>query len=231
MKSKKNDTLLNFNKIMSNINQLDTLLRGGFEPGIIHLFGNPNTGKSNFAMQLTISAILKYNAEPIWFDTNGNFDFNRMLMMVYPNQTFFNNFKLFRPKNYNEFKDYIMNLDSIVNFDTKIIVIDPITYYYRLMVNKNNWFMLRHELGEIIIAKLIGLSVFKKLSVVLINQITGKDLNSNEQQAVCNNIIDRHAKYTIYFHENHGLIMTLKKIKNVSINKSIPFKIYNHGLI
>ena len=44
----KNEKLFDFIKLSTGIENLDTLLRGGFEPGLVHIYGPPATGKSNF---------------------------------------------------------------------------------------------------------------------------------------------------------------------------------------
>ncbi|TFF86259.1 MAG: hypothetical protein EU551_02045 [Promethearchaeota archaeon] len=225
-----NEKLLDFIKLRTGIENLDTLLRGGFEPGLVHIYGPPATGKSNFAMQLIINAITKHNAKPVYLDLNGTFSFKRMIQLADYDKNKLNDFRLLQIQGYDDFINIINSIDSSIEKDTVLLVIDPITYFYRLTINKNNWFKKMHELNEIILTKLIGLSLFKQLIIVLINQITG---NKSEPAAVCQKNIDRYSKYSLLFYTKRAgkKYLMLKKSRNIKIKKSIPINIQNNKII
>ncbi len=231
MVSNKEKVLLKFPKIKTGIERLDSLLRGGFEPGLVHVFGPPNSGKSNFAMQLVVN-VLNYfpSSAPLWFDTNGNFDFNRLLELASMNEDLLQNFRLVQPESYDEFLFYIKKLNDYINMNTKIIVIDPITYFYTLMINKHNWFRLRHELSEIILGKLLGLTIFNQIIIILINQIRSKVNSNYKQEAVCYDIIERHSKYSIKFDNENTKTLEICKLRNVKVNIKFNFKIEKNNV-
>jgi len=215
-------------KIRTGISRLDDLLRGGFDPSIIHFFGAAGTGKSNLAMQITINAIKDYDANPIWMDLNANFDFKRLLSLADYDKGIVQKFRLIQPLDYDYFKQTINNMDTIITHATKVIVIDPITYYYRLNVSSKIWFKLQHELSELILARLIGYVMRNKLIVILINQMTNK---GDELIAVCQDIIERHSIYSILFERIDRRKLFLRKLKNVKLNHPIDFQILDKYLM
>ena len=59
---------------------MDFLLGGGLMYKCIsHFYGGPGTGKTNFAKQVSLSAI-KNNNEIVWIDTVGDFSLNRIII-------------------------------------------------------------------------------------------------------------------------------------------------------
>ena len=136
------------------------------------------------------------------------------------------NFKYLNPINYDEFKILIENIPKIIDNKTMVLVIDPITYFYRLNVNLNNWFGLKRDLIKIL-GKFIGISVKNHLIIILVNQIKGHEM---KLEAVCQDILELYSKYSLLFENKNGLTITLRKLRNIKLNKKFKFKISNNGL-
>ncbi|MBD3229716.1 MAG: hypothetical protein GF329_16160 [Candidatus Lokiarchaeota archaeon] len=223
-------------KIPTGIRALDKEINGGLQSGIVHFYGGPNTGKSNLALQIMKNAIEKLHIYPIWIDMNGSFSYQRF-KDISQDDMIIKHIFLITIEGRNDFLNTITGLKDLFKrnkkikntpADLKLLIIDPVIFYYRLNVNLYNSFSLRVELDEKIMGKLYGYTIKENLCIILINQISVKKDKMKYNIGICHNIINRHSRYSILFEKKNGnRNLILKKISNFKTNRKIPFTIYH----
>lgn len=149
----------------------DEILSDGFQYNTIsHFYGSAGAGKTTLAMQLSIQAINK-RYETIWYDLNYSFSIRRLIQMNGGDKDIINFFKLVQPEENENQAEIFKNLEQYIGNSTKLIVIDPFTYIYRLFRGVNSEFKLHRELFHIQLPKLARIVLSNDLHIILINQV------------------------------------------------------------
>lgn len=158
--------------IRTNIKKLDQFLSGSIKNGIIvDIFGSSGTGKTQLAMQISISA-LQNGGQVLFQDTTGGFRPERMMEMMNARNIkldLLDKVSVGRLTNTSEQIQYLKKIKN--NSDFSLIVIDNITdlfsYEYtseKQFLEKNLLFMrYMHELS------LIGIEL--KIPIIITNMI------------------------------------------------------------
>lgn len=153
------------------IPELDRVLLGGFQRGcIIHLYGDPGSGKSNFAMQVAAN-LLKQHWHVIWFDCNSSFSINRLSSMLEGANALLKGFQKASPRSFEHQTDLIKHLKDVIS-RVGLIVVDPITHFYRAERYHEGSQAFFHELITIQLSTLVGLAEFQKIPIIVINYTT-----------------------------------------------------------
>ncbi len=210
---------------------LDGLLDGGFQYNTIsHYYGDSGTGKTIFAMQLSLETI-QNGFEVIWIDTNNSFDFNRLILMNHDDNSIASKIKLFRPQSYKENMELIKNLEKYINYSTKLIVLDPFIHYYRLHSKENLEFRSRRDLFNIQLPIIAGIVLTYDLHIILIGQ-TRACFNPELKVAV-GQLANKFCKYVLEFKkdsiENKRSII-IKKVFHKKDLVDLTFQIGDYGL-
>ncbi|GAA5804242.1 hypothetical protein HPULCUR_009729 [Helicostylum pulchrum] len=170
------------NSISTQSKSIDALFGHGIPPKkITEICGESGTGKTQLCKQLAINSILptKQGGEPgecIYIDTEGSFSSIGTSSRL-SSDSDLNRLHVFRATSYPEFMSLITELPTIVQRypNTKLIVIDSITYHFRVNVStKNDRDNILHY---------IGLSLFRiakenNLAIVASNHVTQEEDNS-----------------------------------------------------
>ncbi|MHA1380233.1 MAG: hypothetical protein ACTSRG_17805 [Candidatus Helarchaeota archaeon] len=206
-------------KIQTHCPGLDELIGGGFQFGTIsHFYGKDGSGKSTFAYQISLIAMYE-GFEVVWVDLNGNFSFKRLFQMNHWNKRLMSNFKMLNIDSYEMLKRFYQNIDFYITKKTKLIIIDPVTYYYRLNSGVNAEFGLRRELYSHQLPILIMVALKNDLHIILVNQVRGDYVN--EFSAVVEQEVNKYSKYVFRF-EKHKVknkrVIIIKKIFNKKPN-------------
>lgn len=123
------------NKLSSGSEFLDRFLEGGYEKGsLTTIYGPAASGKTLLCL---ISAIKTTKTKKvIYIDTTKGFSASRINQLNNPENALDNMF-LLKPKNFYEQKIMIENLKENINKDIGLIIIDTLTYFYRLELAKD----------------------------------------------------------------------------------------------
>ncbi len=149
---------------------LDEVLLGGFrKESIIHFYGDPGSGKTTFAMQI-MANIMKQGWRGLWVDCNGAFSLDRFLQIIGDTESL-NSLIHVRPQSFQHQTQVIQQIKHLLD-RLGVIVVDPITHYYRA-----NWYRegsqgFFQELISSQLASLAGLAQLQKIPVIVINYAT-----------------------------------------------------------
>ncbi|MHB1440208.1 MAG: DNA repair and recombination protein RadB [Cuniculiplasma sp.] len=120
-------------KLSTGIGCIDNFLEGGIDSGVItEIFGEGGSGKTNMALQLTVSTLSR-GEKVIYIDTEG-FSSNRFLQMCGGNRDFSRDLILFRPENLGEQEVCLIKSERLLQSskDIKLLVIDSMTALLRI---------------------------------------------------------------------------------------------------
>ncbi|MFX1451631.1 MAG: hypothetical protein ACFFCM_12350 [Promethearchaeota archaeon] len=192
---------------------LDELLGYGFQYNTMsQYYGGDGTGKSTFAMQLSLITI--HNGyEVIWIDLNNSFDFHRLIQMNHNDTSIASQIKLFKPQSYEKNMELIENLEKYITDTTKLIVLDPFIYFYRLYSQKNLEFRARRDLFNVQLPILARIVLTYDLHIILINQVRASF--SGESGIVGGQRTDKFCKYVLEFKKNVNDNKRIIKIKKL----------------
>ncbi len=147
---------------------LDQRLLGGFQRGsIIHFFGEPGAGKTTFAMQILCN-ILKQGWRAVWVDCNGAFSVNRFKKIIHKRSTLIKSLIYVRPISFRHQTNIIQQLQYHVD-KVGIIVVDPITHFYRAERFKEGTQGYFQELISKQLGTLTGIAHLRKIPIIVIN--------------------------------------------------------------
>ncbi|MDY6776856.1 MAG: DNA repair and recombination protein RadB [Candidatus Nanohaloarchaea archaeon] len=117
---------------------LDRLLGGGVEHGVItNVYGEAGSGKTNFCIQATVSAV-RNGGKAVFIDTEGGFSAERFLQM-HDDEEALEDVILYEPTSFEEQREVFENLpETVENSDVSLIVVDSLVSLYRLQLNGDN---------------------------------------------------------------------------------------------
>lgn len=152
---------------------IDKTLRGGIPAGSISLiYGEPETGKTTFAMQCAVNcARLGYKA--LFMDCDGTFSTKRLSQLSAERlKEVMERIVLVRP---NDFREQTTAVDLLMEYvakDSGLIVIDTITSLYRVRVAESpaKTFELNRELNRQM-ASLAQIAKTKKIAILVTSQV------------------------------------------------------------
>lgn len=117
-------------KLATGVPLLDEILGGGFrKDAFIHCYGKPGSGKSTFALHL-VAKVIKAGDRALWVDCNGAFSILRLQALLGDDTAILKNLVLVRPTSFRHQTQILhqirYHLDRL-----GLIVVDPITHFYR----------------------------------------------------------------------------------------------------
>ncbi|EMD42564.1 DNA repair protein RAD51C, putative [Entamoeba histolytica HM-3:IMSS] len=202
--------------------EIDQFLNGGISLGeITQIVGFPGSGKSQLCMQIACNVQLPeeiggLNSESIYYDSYSQFCISRVQRMAecicasYPEyklnvKEILEKIHVYQPHDIVSLCSSLLSINNKLN-KVKVIIIDSIpTFYKKAMCNDTIRLAALHRIIQI-------LSIYSNkyyLSVVIVNHLTTKKINSNYTS------IDytQSAPFLTYFLRNGGVIFT-SYIKN-----------------
>jgi RecA/RadA recombinase len=159
-----------------------------------HVYGESGVGKSILALQQAVLA-LDQGYEVIWVDMNHTFNLKKMLTLNGGKVDFVKYLKLIKLDDISEFKELLENFDGYISANTKLIIIDPITYFYQLHLKKHTEFTCKRELFSIHLPMLARSVLTHDLHAMLVNHVRGdfekhvRPLGEREINKYCKQVI------------------------------------------
>lgn len=214
-------------RISTGFNEMDTMLEGGYETGIVTtIYGPAASGKTNLCILAAANAAR--TKKVIYIDTENNFSIERLRQVAPDYTTFLDNMLVLKPGSFAEQKNYVRQLSE--NFDERVglIIVDTIVMLYRVERCKANSYDLHTELG-LQVTFLGEIARKKNIAVIITSQVYTS--LENETKMVGATLIGYASKCIIElqnFSNFHRLI--LKKHRSLGMSM-IDYRITSQGLI
>ncbi|MHA2045863.1 MAG: ATPase domain-containing protein [Candidatus Thorarchaeota archaeon] len=182
----------------SGVSLLDRTMNGGLFTGpFTHIYGEAAAGKTTLALQF-VKAAYRLDYGTIYINTKSASPVER-LEQITGHQ--FDNLesmvKILAPRGFSEQGALIDDLDLYIREDTKLVVIDTLTKFYRLELedkatNFSNHRELNRQCGI-----LKGLGRKHDIAVVVLNQVRASMKDTVDFEPVAKNILDYWSDYSI----------------------------------
>ena len=182
----------------SGLSLLDRILNGGLSTGIITpIYGEAAAGKTTLALKF-VGELFKQEYGTIYINSENTSPVERLQQIT--GKTFEELellVKILAPKGFSEQGGLLEDLELYIRDNTKLVVIDTLTKYYRLALedkktNYSNHRELNRQAGL-----LKGLSQNHDVAVVILNQVTTRMHGLNDFEPVAGNIMEYWSDYVI----------------------------------
>ena len=124
---------------------LDKLLAGGIEEdAITNVFGPAGSGKTNITISATLQCLKNKNV--IYIDTEGSFSLDRFYQLGGDDKKA-KKITFIEPHTWEEQHNTVQNLESKINKNIGLIVVDSFVALYRLELDKENFQKINKQLA------------------------------------------------------------------------------------
>lgn len=198
--------------------------------GITHIYGPAGVGKSTLAMQIYLG-IAKRGLGCFVIDCAQSYSPNRLLQLCRGENPLFSQITVFQPKTFQEQSELIGRLHRFIDPNLCVIVVDPITSYYRQKVTPQTGMAMYRQLAENQAPRLLGLALDYDLAVVVVNQISSWD---GENRPVGGDAIHRYTSLEIKMErletsKSENRWITVKRLRGERYNRRILAKLEKGG--
>jgi len=208
---------------------LNKLLGGGIEHCIItNVYGVAGAGKTNFALEAAISAIMS-GKKVIFIDTERNFSPERFVQMYEKDKL--SNVLIKEPSSFQEQHEIILALeDKLQNMNVGLIIVDSIVALYRIELRQDKIYDVNAMLSEQFLT-LARLAKKHDLPVLVTNQVYSP-FDSDEIELVGRDIPKYSSKCLVFLEKlNSGRRRaTLVKHRHMPEGTSVEFEITKEGI-
>lgn len=233
------------NKISSGSLELDEWLNGGYDKDIITVFYGPaGSGKTNLCM-ISAAEQAALGKKVVFIDTEGGFSVERLKQLALGHEKILKNIVMIKATSFYEQKMAFDKLESLINKNVSLIIIDSLVMLYRLErgqascdKNYDRVNMLNNSLAKQL-RILSEISRKKGVAVLCTDQVYGEFLTEEEMRAgkqksfcmVGGDIVKYWAKCIIKLENlQHGRRKaTLVKHRSLP-EKTFEFEIINAGI-
>ncbi|MFW9812285.1 MAG: ATPase domain-containing protein [Candidatus Thorarchaeota archaeon] len=199
----------------SGVSLLDRVMNGGLHTGpFTHVYGEAAAGKTTLALQF-VDAAFRLDYQTIYINSETASPVERLEQIT--SHTFGeleSMVKILAPRGFSEQGALIDDLDLYVREDTKLVIIDTLTKFYRLELedkatNFSNHRELNRQAGI-----LKGLARKHDVAVVVLNQVRARMNKGSDFEPVAKNILDYWSDYSFKMRvgKNHGS-RTIQRIR------------------
>ncbi len=182
----------------SGVSLLDRIMNGGLFTGLFtHVYGEAAAGKTTLALQF-VNTAYRLDYGTIYINSETTSPVERLEQIT--GRTFRDlesMAKILAPRGFNEQGALIDDLDLYIREDTKLVIIDTLTKFYRLELedkatNFSNHRELNRQAGI-----LKGLARKHDVAVVVLNQVRAQMKKAGDFEPVAKNILDYWSDYSI----------------------------------
>ena len=182
----------------SGVSLLDRILNGGLNTGLFtHVYGDAASGKTTLALQFVVNAH-RLDLRTIYVSSESTSPVRRLEQMI--GQSFGdieNMVKILAPRGFNEQGVLIDDLELYLREDTKLVIIDTLTRYYRLELEDKKTNYANHRELNRQAGVLKGLARNHEIAVLVLNQVRSRLKGIDDFEPVAKNILDYWSDYTI----------------------------------
>jgi RecA/RadA recombinase len=182
----------------SGVSLLDRILNGGLNTGLFtHVYGDAASGKTTLALQFVKNAH-RLNMGTIYVNSESTSPVRRLEQMT--SQSFRdieNLVKILAPKGFNEQGALIDDLELYLRENTKLVIIDTLTRYYRVELEDKKTNYVKHRELNRQAGVLKGLARSHDVAVLVLNQVRSQMKGVDDFEPVAKNILDYWSDYTI----------------------------------
>jgi len=182
----------------SGVSLLDRILNGGLNTGLFtHVYGEAAGGKTTLALQFVTNAC-RLNMGTIYVNSESTSPVTRLEQMSGQSYGDIENMvKILAPKGFNEQGILIDELELYLRENTKLVIVDTLTRYYRLELEDKKTNYAKHRELNRQAGVLKGLARNHEIAVLVLNQVRSQMKGVADFEPVAKNILDYWSDYTI----------------------------------
>lgn len=222
-------------RLSTGCEALDWLLSGGLETDIVTtVYGGPGTGKTNFALMITVHIAKTHKV--VFIDTEGSYSIERLKQIAGKHfKNVLSNTFIKRPVTFEEQSSTLMSLKQFVEKTKNVglIVLDSAATLYRLEFTTAEDIPSLNKDFALQLSQLVAIARTFNIPVFITNQVY-TDMDGNYKM-VGGNIIDYKSKCLIELRNCDKAKINNKRIAILRKHRSIPprafqFRISNSGI-
>ncbi|MFW9962127.1 MAG: ATPase domain-containing protein [Candidatus Sifarchaeia archaeon] len=189
----------------SGVSLLDRILDGGLHTGFFtHVYGDAAAGKTTVALQFVTNAH-RLNFGTIYVNSENTSPVKRLEQMTTHSFSAIESMvKILAPKGFAEQGALIDDLELYLRENTKLVIIDTLTRYYRLELEDKRTNYVKHRELNRQAGVLKGLARNQDVAVVVLNQVRAQIKGVDDFEPVAKNILDYWSDYTIKLRTARG---------------------------
>jgi DNA repair protein RadB len=206
-------------RLPSGCQNLDLLLSGGFESGIItQLYGEAGTGKSNIVMQLAVQAVAR-GLRVIFIDTEG-FSAERFKQIAGPGaEEMAAKIMIFEPMSLEQQAIAIREASKIAGRDLGLVILDSATSLYRVLLEAEDNRSVRRTL-TVQLSELQETARRHRIPVVITNQVY-MDIENNLLRPIGGTGLEHICKAIIFLEKKGDGLRSARIMKHRSSPEGI----------
>lgn len=210
---------------------LDKLLGGGIESGVItNVYGLPGAGKTNFALQASVSCI-RQGKKVIYIDTESGLSPERFFQMKNTEEDL-KKILIIKPLDFKSQSDVIKGLETLIAKEKAgLVVVDSIVGLYRVAAHGEK----RSEANQELTCQFVALAQLAeklKIPVLVTNQVYAV-FDSDEIELVGKDLPKYYCKTLIYIEKKGSgrRRATITKHRHRPEDSFAEFEIRDEGLV
>jgi len=189
-----------------------------------------NSGKTNICLISAIH-IAKNKKKVMYIDTEGGFSIERLKQLTPDYENLLKSIFIFKPTSFSQQARAIEKLKKIAKDDVGIIIIDTISFLYRLELGDKDVHNTNRALGGQI-ATLAEIARKKHIPIVITNQVYSDFDNRDKIRIVGGDLLKYGSKCLIELQKtpDNKRRAIVKKHRSMAEEKSVVFEITEQGL-
>jgi len=226
---KADNVIKNMGRVSTGSSIIDELIRG-YETDVITTFYGPSgSGKTNICL---ISAISIAKRKKVMFiDTEGGFSIERLKQLTPDYENILKNIFIFKPTSFSQQGRAIEKLKKIATNDVGIIIIDTISFLYRLELGDKEVHSTNRAMGRQV-ATLAEIARRKNIPIVITNQVYSDFDDRDKIRIVGGDLLKYGSKCLVELQKtpDNKRRAVVKKHRSIAEEKSVVFSIVQEGL-
>ncbi len=182
----------------SGVSLIDRIMNGGLFTGqFTHIFGEAAGGKTTLALQF-VNAVFRFDYRTIYINAETTSPVERLEQITRRSFTDLETkVKILVPQGFNEQGALIDDLDLYIREDTKLVVIDTLTKFYRLELEDKATNYANHRELNRQAGILKGLARKHDVAMLVLNQVRARMKDTGDFEPVAKNILDYWSDYSV----------------------------------
>ena len=213
----------------SGTDLFDELLEGGYEKDVIStIYGPAGSGKTTVCLLAAISTI-KQGKKVIIIDTEGGFSPTRFMQLTNKDKTYFEHVFILKPVTFQEQIKTINKLKDLISKNIGLIIVDTISYLYRIEMGKGEIKQINNKLG-LQVSYLTEIARKHNIPILITNQVYADFDEKDAVKMVGGDILKYGSKCLLEllkFKTKRAAV--LKKHRSIKEGKKVVFEITSNG--